>query len=194
MPYLSDPDVTLHCGDALEVLRTLPARSVHMCACGCGTEIQNPDSRGRPRRFARGHNLRIDHPLHRPGVENWWTGRTHTPEARAKIAAKAAGPKPNLRGKRNGMSGRTGSRNPNWKGGVAPERQLLYASGEWRKVVRTVKRRDGGCVECNSAYELHVHHIESFADFPLLRLEPGNLETLCRSCHYAKHSRRGVRQ
>jgi DNA modification methylase len=32
MPYLSDPDVTLYQGDALEVLRTLPDRSVHMCA------------------------------------------------------------------------------------------------------------------------------------------------------------------
>jgi DNA modification methylase len=31
-PYLSDPDVTLHCGDALEVLRELPSGSVHM-AC-----------------------------------------------------------------------------------------------------------------------------------------------------------------
>jgi hypothetical protein len=30
--YLKDPDVTLHCGDALEVLRELPDRSVHMCA------------------------------------------------------------------------------------------------------------------------------------------------------------------
>jgi DNA modification methylase len=31
-PYLSDPDVQLYNGDALEVLRTLPDRSVHMCA------------------------------------------------------------------------------------------------------------------------------------------------------------------
>src|SRR5215475_4908485 len=31
MIYLQDPDVTLHQGDALEVLRTLPDRSVHMC-------------------------------------------------------------------------------------------------------------------------------------------------------------------
>jgi DNA modification methylase len=30
--YLQDPDVTLYAGDALEVLRTLPDRSVHMCA------------------------------------------------------------------------------------------------------------------------------------------------------------------
>jgi DNA modification methylase len=31
-PYLADPDVTLYCGDALEVLRGLPDRSAHMCA------------------------------------------------------------------------------------------------------------------------------------------------------------------
>ena len=31
-PYLADPDVTLYHGDALDVLRTLPDRSVHMCA------------------------------------------------------------------------------------------------------------------------------------------------------------------
>jgi DNA modification methylase len=30
-PYLSDPDLTLYNGDALEVLRELPAESVHMC-------------------------------------------------------------------------------------------------------------------------------------------------------------------
>ena len=30
-PYLSDPDVTLYLGDALDVLRTLPAESVHCC-------------------------------------------------------------------------------------------------------------------------------------------------------------------
>ena len=30
-PYLSDPDVTLYHGDALETLRQLPDRSVHMC-------------------------------------------------------------------------------------------------------------------------------------------------------------------
>jgi DNA modification methylase len=32
VPYLQDPDVTVYHGDALEVLRTLPDQSVHMCA------------------------------------------------------------------------------------------------------------------------------------------------------------------
>lgn len=89
------------------------------------------------------------------------------------------------------MSGRTGESNPNWKGGVAPERQRLYASGEWRELVRVVKRRDGGCVVCHSGADLHVHHIRSFAEYPDLRMEPTNLETLCRRCHYEKHKRGG---
>lgn len=32
IPYLSDPDVTLYHGDALEVLRELPAESVDLVA------------------------------------------------------------------------------------------------------------------------------------------------------------------
>jgi len=100
-------------------------------------------------------------------------------------------PKPWLRGKRNGMSGRTGASNPNWKGGTTPERQALYASSEWRRVCREVKHRDGGCAECGSAADLHVHHIRSFAEFPALRLDPANLQTLCRPCHHAKHRKGG---
>ena len=30
-PYFADPDLTLYQGDALEVLRELPAGSVHCC-------------------------------------------------------------------------------------------------------------------------------------------------------------------
>ena len=178
--WLEDTDCRIHHGDALR------------CACGCGEAVQSPDAKGRPRRFRRGHNLRVDHPLNRPGIENWWTGRKHSPEARAKIAAKAAGPKPHLRGERNGMFGRTGERSSNWKGGVSPERQRLYASGEWRRVSRQVRVRDGGCVTCHSAVDLHVHHVLSFADHPDLRLDPDNLVTLCRECHIDAH-RKGVK-
>lgn len=30
-PYLQDADVTLFCGDAMEVLRDMPDKSVHAC-------------------------------------------------------------------------------------------------------------------------------------------------------------------
>jgi DNA modification methylase len=30
-PYIDDADLTLYCGDSLEILRELPDESVHMC-------------------------------------------------------------------------------------------------------------------------------------------------------------------
>lgn len=152
------------------------------CPCGCGETFASTGSRGRPRRyFSPACSLRVNR------VSGGGEGRRHSPETRAVLSQKATRPKPWLRGERNGMAGRTGDANPNWKGGVSPERQRLYSSGEWHEVVRAVKRRDGGCVECGSSRELHVHHIASFAEHPALRLDPLNLETLCRPCHYDKH-------
>lgn len=187
-PYLQDPDVTLYQGHSLDVLRELPDESVD-CACGCGEQIAARDVRGRPRRFKRGHNLRVDHPLHRPGVENWWTGRKHSDDVRAKIKASASRPRPWLRGERNGMAGRTGARNPNWRGGVSPERQRLYANAEYRALLTSVRKRDGlRCTKCADANPpLHVHHVKAWATHPELRFDPDNLVTLCKSCHDAEH-------
>ena len=33
-------------------------RGIARCACGCGAEFETPDRKGRPRRYARGHNGR----------------------------------------------------------------------------------------------------------------------------------------
>lgn len=177
VPWLQDADLTLYHGDVLA------------CPCGCGETFSPVDSRGRPRAyFSPACSLRVNH--RRGG----WDGRKHSDETKALISEKASVPKPWLRGERNGMSGRTGASNPNWKGGATPERQALYASTEWREVARAVKRRDGGCVDCGSAAELHVHHVLSFAEYPELRLEPTNLQTLCRSCHYEKHKGGGANQ
>ena len=33
-------------------------RVIALCACGCGEQIETPDSKGRRRRFVRGHNQR----------------------------------------------------------------------------------------------------------------------------------------
>jgi transposase-like protein len=42
----------------------------------------------------------------------------------------------------NPMWNRKGELNPNWKGGVTPERQAFYASAEWKRVCRVVWKRD----------------------------------------------------
>lgn len=93
------------------------------------------------------------------------------------------------------MAGRTGSSNPNWKGGSAPERQRIYASGEWRRLRRQLRNRAACmCEVCGSTDDLHMHHIKSWAEYPDLRLELDNLMLLCRDCHYDAHRKEASHQ
>jgi hypothetical protein len=98
-------------------------------------------------------------------------------------------------GEENGMYGRTGEDNPNWKGGVTPERQDVYASEEWREAVRRVWLRDeAACQRCEIQADevndtLHVHHIHPF-DHKDKRTDVDNLILLCPDCHSWVHSRK----
>lgn len=96
----------------------------------------------------------------------------------------------------NGMHGRSGQENPNWKGGITPERQAFYSSQEWKDVETAVRERDRGtCQRCGSTEsgqrDMHVHHIAPFAVVHL-RAEPSNLVLLCPRCHGFIHRRRNV--
>lgn len=96
-------------------------------------------------------------------------------------------------GDANPMKGRTGKRNPNWRGGCCPDRQSFYLSQEWKDACREVWKRDRGrCQKCGSMSrkrsELHVHHIQSFA-VPETRASVLNLVLLCPTCHSWVHSR-----
>jgi hypothetical protein len=98
----------------------------------------------------------------------------------------------------NPMWNRKGELNPNWKGGVTPERQAFYASGEWKKVCSLVWKRDKATCQRCGLYRtdqpdmpFHIHHIRSFA-FADLRAIPSNLVLLCEVCHQFVHSRENV--
>ena len=158
------------------------------CPCGCGETFSQVGSRGRERRFfSPACSLRV----HR--VSGGGDGRRHTTETIAVLSEKASRPKPWLRGERNGMFGRTGPANPNYKDGSSGERQRLYASSEWRALLRSIRKRDGlRCTSCGRAGgELQVHNILPWAEFPDLRFEPSNLITLCRQCHIDEHRKGG---
>jgi hypothetical protein len=142
----------------------------------------------------RGLNLRHggrDNYILNGGVPTF-LGRSHSAETRRKLSVAASRPKPWIRGQRNGMAGRTGSSNPNYKDGSSPERQRLYASGEGRALIRAVYARDGyRCTSCGAGKtgprSLHAHHVKPWAEYPELRFEIENLVTLCRDCHHAAH-------
>lgn len=160
-----------------------------ICPCGCGETFSPVGSRGRPRSyFAPACSLRVNHM--RGGGE----GRTHTPEARAKISAAASRPRPWLRGAANGMAGRTGSSNPNWKGGCSSERQRLYAGSAWRKLRRIVLARDRICTSCGDTTTRHLHHVKPWATHPELRFDPDNVVLLCRTCHHDAHRKEARHQ
>lgn len=101
-----------------------------------------------------------------------------------------------LTGSENGMHGRDGKDNPNWRGGVTPERQAFYASQEWKTACSAVWKRDmATCRRCGlrregvkDGVEFHIHHIASFANEDL-RAEVDNLVLLCDGCHHWVHSR-----
>jgi hypothetical protein len=97
---------------------------------------------------------------------------------------------------KNPMFEKRNELNPNWKGGICPERQKLYSSLEWKDVRREVMQRDKCfCKRCGKEVkgrEMHIHHIIPFSD-KNQQLNPNNLATLCRNCHVFVHSKENTR-
>lgn len=99
-------------------------------------------------------------------------------------------------GKRNPMYGRINFLNPNWKGGITPDRQLLYQSKEWIKVIKKLWKRDKAkCQRCGFKAkkhgELHAHHITGF-EAKEARTSLSNLVLLCKKCHSFVHSKKNI--
>ena len=93
-----------------------------------------------------------------------------------------------LKGKQNGMYGRTGESNPNWNGGNSPERQSLYARSIWKELAKSILKRDNYiCQDCGINNKLIVHHIKEWSKYPELRFDNSNLITLCITCHKKRH-------
>jgi hypothetical protein len=87
-------------------------------------------------------------------------------------------------GEKNPMFGRSGTRNPRWKGGLTPLRQALYSSIHWKKVSNVVRKRDRACRLCGAtSVLLELHHIIPFSKAPLFVFEERNLICLCSPCH-----------
>jgi len=83
----------------------------------------------------------------------------------------------------NPMFGKSGRLNPNWRGGLTPARQAIYSTREWKVACRAVRKRDRACRLCAGARDTEVHHIERFAEAPLLVFDVNNMILLCNDCH-----------
>ncbi len=136
-------------------------------------------------------------------------GSTHTPESlekirKAKIGQKY-GPCPEDRkekirqatlGKKKNIT----SHNPSWftkgvdtgngfkkghkswnEGKLLTDSRMGKKYKLWRKSV--LERDANQCVKCGSICRLHAHHVKKWKDYPELRFDLENGQTLCNSCH-----------
>jgi predicted restriction endonuclease len=119
---------------------------------------------------------RVGKPLskeHREAFHRKLKGRNLSMETRLKISRATSG-----------------SNNPNWRGGIEPERRRIRQKMEyklWRKAV--FERDNYTCVWCGakcrsgSPVVLNADHIKPFALYPELRFAIDNGRTLCVPCH-----------
>lgn len=89
----------------------------------------------------------------------------------------------------NGMYGRTGEKNPNWKDGSTPKNVKIRTSKEmniWKKSV--FKRDDWTCQKTKvKGCKLNAHHIKNFAQYPEFRFDVNNGIALSEKTHRKFH-------
>ena len=90
----------------------------------------------------------------------------------------------------NDMKKRRGSTTSHWKGGITPINKAIRTSLEYEEWRKSCMERDNyTCKHCGQIGGiLHVDHIKRFSNFPELRLDLNNGQTLCKKCHILKTS------
>lgn len=101
-------------------------------------------------------------------------------------------------GPNNPMYGKLGEQNPHWKGGIAPERQCLYARYEWKQIAARVREREKGiCQRCGAKRKgrkrHHLHHLMGF-ESEEYRMDETQIMLLCPKCHGWVHSKANIHQ
>ena len=73
--------------------------------------------------------------------------------------------------------------------------KTFYASREWQTVrYGALKKADGCCTLCGRSKRqhnvvLHVDHIKPRSLYPMLELDPSNLQVLCEDCNIGKSNK-----
>lgn len=82
-----------------------------------------------------------------------------------------------------------GKFNPNWKGGITLSVRLFRKSKQYQEWRREILNRDNSKCQVCGIESNEVHHIFSVKDYPDLRLDIKNGQTLCNVHHKEKHKK-----
>ena len=73
-------------------------------------------------------------------------------------------------------------------------KRLINSGSKWKKIRDAKIKANPLCECCNEQLAQEVHHIQPLEDFShdpqtmeQLAYDPGNLQSLCRECHYKIH-------
>lgn len=138
----------------------------------------------------RGHNT-----LHLPRGRKPGFRLSKKHKERLREARKESPNLPHLTGGKHWLKTVPKSKHPNWKGGISPERQVVYETQEWKDACKAVwSRANAHCERCGKNHNtvrvrsaFHIHHIVGFENVEL-RVNPLNLMLVCRECHLWIHS------
>ena len=80
-----------------------------------------------------------------------------------------------------------GKDNPNWRGGITPERMCARSTVEYENWRNEVYKKDWYTCQCCGQFKgikKQAHHLINFANNEDLRYDVDNGITLCEDCHY----------
>lgn len=167
-----------------------------ICECGCGTEIDRFDNRGRPMRFVFNHHRRdvklTEETLQKMRGNKNHLGHTHSEETKQKIREAKLREYANSGHPRVGMHHSEESKqkmrlvklDPN-KTDEEKQYRGYPAYDTWRMAV--LERDNFTCQLCGKGRDLKVHHLEGYANNPELRTTLSNGIILCGNCHNDFH-------
>lgn len=115
----------------------------------------------------------------------WNKGISPSEATREKIRQANIGKKYGLETRLKHREHWLGEKNPNYVDGKSRESGIHYFDLHWKLWREAVFKRDNfTCQSCNKkGGYLEPHHIKGWAQYPELRYEVSNGQTLCKACH-----------
>lgn len=155
----------------------------------CNNQVLRPVSDVRRGRY-KFCSLSCSVSFTKTGKPSWNKGLTKEQDSRVKkyaekhaVIIKRLSAEGKLKG--NTITDKKGANNPNWRGGVTSENELLRRSPRYKQWRKAVFERDNyTCQECDQwGGELQADHIKPWRSHINLRFEISNGKTLCKPCH-----------